>query len=73
MFQPEGQDVSIMADYMSDDEDMGMLSALHGDTSEHARKWALTVVEEIVEDRLRGHVWPLPVRELNGHGGYAGH
>ena len=54
---------------------MGMPStrALHGDTSEHACTWALTVVEEIVEARLRGRVWPIPTSELNGQGGYAGH
>jgi hypothetical protein len=77
---PRGPETEVIVGCMSDQEaDLPSLRgvstrSLHGDSPEHARSWALRVVEEIVEDRMRGRVWPIPVRELGGHlHGYAGH
>lgn len=78
---PEGPDMSTIAGYMSDRTSNLIPSlqgvstrSLHGGSPERARSWALQVVEEIVEDRIRGRVWPIPVRGLGGHlYGYAGH
>jgi hypothetical protein len=77
---PGGPEMETIAGCMSDREagfphlrGVSTLS-LHGDSPEHARSWALRVVEEIVEDRMRGRIWPIPVRDLGGHlHGYAGH
>lgn len=72
---PEGSDSDTIAAYMPGREIMGMPGerALHADTPESARRWALDVVEEVVEDRMRGRVWPISVRDYNAHGGYVGH
>lgn len=72
--KPDGPDVSTLTFYMPDrngDEGMGIPSTkdLHGAAPESARDWALRVVSEIVEDRVRGHVWPIPARD----GTSAGH
>lgn len=77
---PEGPDVNTITDYMPDWEanlpSMRGVSTrtLHGESPEHTRGWALRVVEEVVENRTRGRVWPIPVRDLGGRlYGYAGH
>jgi hypothetical protein len=75
----EGPDMDTIVGYMPDEQDgfgehLPSVRQLHGASPRHACSWALQVVEEIVEDRMRGHVWPLPVRDYNGHPhGYAGH
>jgi hypothetical protein len=40
---------------------------LYGKTSERARSWALAEVEEIVERKIRGRCWPIPVRDGTSH------
>lgn len=76
---PEGPDMETIVNYMTDEKEaladhLPSERQLHGKSPEHACSWALDVVEEIVEDRLRGHVWPLPVRDRNDRlYGYAGH
>ena len=75
---PEGPDVGAIVAYMPDREDLlgGYLPSmreLHGKSPEYARRWALSVVEEVVEDRMRGRVWPLPVGDHNGRGDFVGH
>lgn len=76
---PEGPDMDTIVGYMPDQQDgfgehLPSVRQSHGASPSHARSWALQVVEEIVEDRMRGHVWPLPVRDHNGHlYGYGGH
>jgi hypothetical protein len=77
---PEGPDTETLVNFMPTEEaDLPGLPgvnrrSLHGKRPERARSWALEVVEEIVEDRVRGHVWPIPVRDLGGHlHGYVGH
>lgn len=42
---------------------------IHGKTPETARSWALEVVEEFVEDEIRGRCWPIPVRRDDGSHG----
>lgn len=46
---------------------------LHGRSPETAREWALRVVNEVVEDKVRGRVWPIPVTDRNVSGYYSGH
>lgn len=75
---PEGLDVNAIVGYMSDEADNSLPNqpstrALHGETPERAQEWALQVVEEIAESRLRGRVWPIAVRQYSGQGSYAGH
>lgn len=72
----EGPDLNSISGYMPDQEDGRVnlpIRESHGRTPETARRWALTVVEEIVEDRLRGRVWPISVGDYNSQGGYVGH
>lgn len=70
---PEGPDMETIVNYMTDEKEaladhLPSERQLHGKTPERARKWALTFVEEVVEDRVRGHVWPIPVGDYNdGH------
>ena len=80
---PEGPETGVIAGYMSEQEaDLASLQgvstlSLRGGSLERAQSWAqswaLRIVEEIVEDRMRGHVWPIPVRDLNRHGDFIGH
>jgi hypothetical protein len=75
---PESPDVDSIAAYMPNQKDRFMdhlptTQELHSKTPEAARQWALTVVEEIVEDRTRRSIWPIPVRHHSEGGGYAGH
>lgn len=76
---PEGLDVNTIVGYMADEADNTLPNQpstrdLHGKSPGHARAWALQEVEQIVESRLRGRVWPITVRDYNGHlYGYAGH
>jgi hypothetical protein len=42
---------------------------IHGKTPETARNWALDLVEEVVEDEIRGRCWPIPVRRGDGSHG----
>jgi hypothetical protein len=75
--QPEGPDRDAITAYMPDRESLGdhrpEARKPRKLSSERARSWALEIVEEIVEDRLRGQVWPLPVKELGGRGDFVGH
>jgi hypothetical protein len=68
---PEGPDVDTIVGYMPDDgeESMGLSSTreLHGETPKTASNWALDVVEEIVERKVRGRCWPIPVRDGSSH------
>lgn len=70
-------DLDVILGYMSDRHDgpMGLPStrALHGQTPDTARRWALGFVEEVVEIKLQHRVWPVPVRDYNPHGDYVGH
>ncbi|MGI8541484.1 MAG: hypothetical protein ACR2N0_17205 [Rubrobacteraceae bacterium] len=66
---PEASGMAAIVGYMPDSEIMGR----HGKTPENASKWALDVVEEIVEDRIRGRVWTIPARDHDAQGGYIGH
>ena len=40
---------------------------LNGKNPENTRRWALYVVEEVVERKIRGRCWPVPVRAGNSH------
>jgi len=76
--QPEGPDLDAIVAYMPNRESLGddprnNVRKPRGLSPEHARGWALSIVEEIVEDRLRGHVWPVPVKELGGRSDFVGH
>jgi hypothetical protein len=75
--QPEGPDRDAIIPYMPDRESLGdhrpEARKPRKLSPERARSWALGIVEEIVEDRLRGHVWPVPVKELGGRGDFVGH
>jgi hypothetical protein len=75
--QPEGPDLEAIVAYMPNRESLGddprNVRKPRGLSPEHARGWALSIVEEIVEDRLRGHVWPVPVKELGGRSDFVGH
>jgi hypothetical protein len=68
---PEGPDMDTIVGYMPDDREewMGLRRTreLHGKTPEMARSWALTVVEETVERKVRGRCWPIPVRDGSSH------
>jgi hypothetical protein len=71
---PDGPDVDTIISFMSDqrdrwDEQMNLPSIreLHGKTAKTAREWALSVVEEIVEQQVRGRCWPIPVQDGNSH------
>jgi hypothetical protein len=75
---PEGPDLDAIVVYMSGREDLlgdylPSMRELHGKSPEYACRWALSVVEEIVEDRMRGRVWPLPVGDHNERGDFVGH
>lgn len=72
---PEGPDIDTIVGYMSGSENMDMPSerALHGGTPKDTRDWGLDVVEGIVEDRVRGRVWPIAVKDLTAQGSYGGH
>jgi hypothetical protein len=65
---PSGPDVATLTFYMPDQDghegmDLPSTRDLYGQAPDRARDWALRVVSDIVEDRLRGHVWPIPVRD----------
>jgi hypothetical protein len=64
--------VDTIVSFMPDDGEEWMnyrgVRELHGKTPETARNWALTVVEEIVERKIRGRCWPVPVRDGSSHG-----
>jgi hypothetical protein len=68
---PEGPDVDTIVGYMPEDGEEWIslpgTRELHGKTPQTARSWALTVVEEIVERKVRGRCWPLPVRDGSLH------
>lgn len=72
--KPERPDMEALRDYMPDRESdfpsLSSIKGIYGDSPNGARDWALRVVEDIVEDKLRGRVWPIPVRDGvgNGHG-----
>jgi hypothetical protein len=75
--QPEGPDPDAIAAHMPERESLGdhrpEARKPRKLTPERARSWALGIVEETVEDRLRVHVWPLPVKELGGRGKFVEH
>jgi hypothetical protein len=68
---PDGPDVDAIVGFISDEGEEGMnlrsSRELNGKTPEAARSWALTVVEEIVERKIRGRCWPIPVRDGSSH------
>jgi hypothetical protein len=68
---PGGPDVDNIVGFMPDDGEEWMnyrgVRELHGKMQETARSWALTVVEEIVERKIRGRCWPIPVRDGSSH------
>jgi len=71
--RPESPDMDTLRSYMPDSDD-GLTSGrngikgIYGEAPKGARNWALEVVSDIVEDKLRGHVWPIPVRDGVGIG-----
>jgi hypothetical protein len=75
--QLEGPDQDAIAAYMPDRESLGddpcNVRKPRELSPERARSWAVGIVEETVEDRLRGHVWPLPVEELGERGDFMEH
>ncbi len=68
---PNGPDVDAIVGFMPDQKDGWMnlpsIRGLHGKAPETARSWALGVVEETVERKVRGHCWPVPVRYGSSH------
>jgi hypothetical protein len=38
---------------------------IYGTEAEAARRWALDVVSETVERKVKGRCWPIPVRDRN--------
>ncbi len=68
--KPEGPDIEVLEIYMPDNADMNLPSMkdLYSREPKKARDWALRVVCEIVEDKMRGRVWPIPVRDGRGIG-----
>lgn len=67
----DGVDTATIVGFMSDQKDEGInlrtIRELHGRTAEAARSWALSVVEEAVERKIRGRCWPVPVRDGRSH------
>lgn len=74
---PNGPDVDTIVGFMPDrkegygDDSRHWASAwdLHGTTPERARSWALSIVGETVERKIRGRCWPVPVRRDDGSHG----
>lgn len=70
---PGGPDMNALEEYMPDrngSEGMNIPSTkdLFSAAPTAARDWALHIVSDIVEDKMRGHVWPVPVRDGIGVG-----
>ncbi len=66
----EGIDLDTIVSFMPGETDDWVGSStreLHGSKPESSRRWALTVVEEIVERKVRGHCWPTPVPSGSSH------
>lgn len=68
---PEGPDVDIIVDYMSDEgeEWMGLSSTreLHGKTISSTTVRAQVRAVSGVERKVRGRCWPIPVRDGSSH------
>lgn len=68
----EGPDMDLLRSCMPDRENdlpsLPSVKGIYGESPEGARDWALRIVGDIVEDKLRGRTWPIPVRDGIGNG-----
>lgn len=63
--KPEGPDMEVLEIFMPDRSGMDMPSIrdLYSRKPKSAQDWSLRIVSEIVEGKMRGRVWPIPVRD----------